>query len=51
VRRGLFAALLFVLLLAVDLWTLAPTLGIAAPILAVVVYAPSHTTECEPNGG
>jgi hypothetical protein len=39
VRRGLFAALLLVLLLAVYLWTLAPTLGIAAPILAIVVYA------------
>ena len=38
-RRGLFAALLAVLLLAVYCWTLAPTLAIVAPITALLVYS------------
>jgi hypothetical protein len=39
VRRGLFGTLLFVLLLAVYGWTLAPTVAILAPIVALIVYA------------
>jgi hypothetical protein len=39
VKRGFFGALLFVLLLAVYLWTLAPTVAILAPVFALTVYA------------